>query len=143
MVTLATRWHGDPVRRRSGDPRCDDGAMFLCFPIYPHKNDDFRDDCRLWRRRMAVHATNTKHSEGASCVEDYIVMTLRELHDSALNDQRQHATIHIIRAAGSSWGSESASKPLVYFGVLNDNLIKGIIACVKYIGRFLMKVQMY
>jgi hypothetical protein len=31
----------------------------------------------------------------------------------------------------------------VDFGVLNENLIKGLISCVKYISRFLMKVQMY
>jgi hypothetical protein len=31
---------------------------------------------------------------------------------------------------------ESASKPLVIFGVLNDNLIKGLISFVKYISRF-------
>jgi hypothetical protein len=35
---------------------------------------------------------------------------------------------------------ESASRPLVNFGVLNDNLIKGLISCVKCISRFLMKV---
>ncbi len=38
---------------------------------------------------------------------------------------------------------ESASRPLVNFGVLNDNLIKGLISCVKCIRRFLMKIQMY
>jgi hypothetical protein len=31
----------------------------------------------------------------------------------------------------------------VDFGVLNDNLIKGLISCVKYISKFLIKVQMY
>jgi hypothetical protein len=31
----------------------------------------------------------------------------------------------------------------VDFGILNDNLIKGLILCVKCITRFLMKVQMY
>jgi hypothetical protein len=31
----------------------------------------------------------------------------------------------------------------VDFDVLNDNLIKGLISCVKCIIRFLMKVQMY
>jgi hypothetical protein len=31
----------------------------------------------------------------------------------------------------------------VDFGVLNDTLIKCLISCVKYINRFLMKVQMY
>jgi hypothetical protein len=31
---------------------------------------------------------------------------------------------------------ESASMPLVDFGVLNDNLIKGLILCVKYLSRF-------
>jgi hypothetical protein len=31
----------------------------------------------------------------------------------------------------------------VDFGVLNDNLIKCLISCVKCISRFLMKVQMY
>jgi hypothetical protein len=31
----------------------------------------------------------------------------------------------------------------VDFGVLNDNLIKGLILCIKYISKFLMKVQMY
>jgi hypothetical protein len=31
---------------------------------------------------------------------------------------------------------ESASKLLVNFGVLNDNLIKGLISFVKYISRF-------
>jgi hypothetical protein len=36
--------------------------------------------------------------------------------------------------------NESASRPLVDFGVLNDNLIKGLISCVKCISRFLMKV---
>jgi hypothetical protein len=39
--------------------------------------------------------------------------------------------------------SESTSRPLVNFGVFNDNLIKGLISCVKCISRFLMKVQMY
>jgi hypothetical protein len=29
------------------------------------------------------------------------------------------------------------------FGVLNDNFIKGLTSCVKYISRFLMKVQMH
>jgi hypothetical protein len=38
---------------------------------------------------------------------------------------------------------ESASRPLVDFGVLNDNLIKGLISCVKCISRSLIKVQMY
>jgi hypothetical protein len=38
---------------------------------------------------------------------------------------------------------ESASRPLVDFGVLNDNLIKGLTSCVKCISRFLIKVQMY
>jgi hypothetical protein len=32
--------------------------------------------------------------------------------------------------------TESASKSLVDFGVLNDNLIKGLISCVKCISRF-------
>jgi hypothetical protein len=40
-------------------------------------------------------------------------------------------------------GCESASSLLVNFDVLNDNLIKGLISCVKYINMFLMKVQMY
>jgi hypothetical protein len=31
----------------------------------------------------------------------------------------------------------------VDFGILNDNLIKGLILCVKCISRFLMKIQMY
>jgi hypothetical protein len=35
---------------------------------------------------------------------------------------------------------ESASRPLVDFGVLNDNFIKRLISCVKCISRFLMKV---
>jgi hypothetical protein len=39
--------------------------------------------------------------------------------------------------------SESASRPLVDFSVLNDNLIKGLISCVMCITRFLVKVQMY
>jgi hypothetical protein len=38
---------------------------------------------------------------------------------------------------------ESATRPPVDFGVLNDNLIKGLISYVKCISRFLMKVQMY
>jgi hypothetical protein len=32
--------------------------------------------------------------------------------------------------------SESASRPLMDFGVLNDNLIKGLILCVKCLSRF-------
>jgi hypothetical protein len=32
--------------------------------------------------------------------------------------------------------TESASRPLVDFGVLNDNLMKGLISCVKYMSRF-------
>jgi hypothetical protein len=32
--------------------------------------------------------------------------------------------------------------PLVDFGVLNDNLIKDLISCVKCISMFLMKVQL-
>jgi hypothetical protein len=39
--------------------------------------------------------------------------------------------------------TESASRPIVDFGVANDNLIKGLISCVKCISGFLMKVQMY
>jgi hypothetical protein len=31
----------------------------------------------------------------------------------------------------------------VYIGILDDNLIKGLISCVKCIGRFLIKVQIY
>jgi hypothetical protein len=31
----------------------------------------------------------------------------------------------------------------VHFGVLNDNLINGLISCVKCISRFLMKLQMH
>jgi hypothetical protein len=31
---------------------------------------------------------------------------------------------------------ESESRPLVDFGVLNDNLIKGLILCVKCLSRF-------
>jgi hypothetical protein len=31
----------------------------------------------------------------------------------------------------------------VDFDVLNENLIKKLISCIKYISRFLMKVQMY
>jgi hypothetical protein len=38
---------------------------------------------------------------------------------------------------------ESASSPLVEFVVLNDNLIKGLISCIKCISRILMKVQTY
>jgi hypothetical protein len=38
---------------------------------------------------------------------------------------------------------ESASRPLVDFGVSNNNLIKRLISCVKCTSRFLMKVQMY
>jgi hypothetical protein len=38
---------------------------------------------------------------------------------------------------------ESASRLLVDFGVLNYNLIKGQISCVKCMSRFLMKVQIY
>jgi hypothetical protein len=32
--------------------------------------------------------------------------------------------------------SESASRPLVNFGVLNDNLIKCLISCAKCISKF-------
>jgi hypothetical protein len=38
---------------------------------------------------------------------------------------------------------ESAFRSLVDFSVLNDNLIKCLISCVKCISRFLMNVQMY
>jgi hypothetical protein len=38
---------------------------------------------------------------------------------------------------------ESASRPLVDFSVLNDNLITGLISCGKCIRIFLMKVQIY
>jgi hypothetical protein len=31
----------------------------------------------------------------------------------------------------------------VDFDVLNENLIKKLISCIKYISRFLIKVQMY
>jgi hypothetical protein len=47
----------------------------------------------------------------------------------------------IERVAGVVY--ESEFKPLVDFGVLNDNLIKGLISCGKYISRFLMKIQMF
>jgi hypothetical protein len=36
----------------------------------------------------------------------------------------------------SSVTAESTSRPLVGFGVLNDNLIKGLISFVKCISRF-------
>jgi hypothetical protein len=39
--------------------------------------------------------------------------------------------------------NESASRPLVDFGVLNDNLIKGLILCVMCISRFYMKSIKY
>jgi hypothetical protein len=39
--------------------------------------------------------------------------------------------------------SESASRPLVDFGVLKDNLIKGLISSVKCISRFQMKSTKY
>jgi hypothetical protein len=39
--------------------------------------------------------------------------------------------------------SESVSRPLLNFGVLNENLIKCLISCIKCISRFLIKVQMY
>jgi hypothetical protein len=35
---------------------------------------------------------------------------------------------------------ESVSSPLMNFGVLNDNLIKRLISCIKWISRFLMEV---
>jgi hypothetical protein len=38
---------------------------------------------------------------------------------------------------------ESASRPLMYFDVLNDNLIKWLISYLKWISMFLMEVQMY
>jgi hypothetical protein len=37
---------------------------------------------------------------------------------------------------GDQRGGESASMPLVDFGVLNDNLIKWLISCIKWISRF-------
>jgi hypothetical protein len=40
-------------------------------------------------------------------------------------------------------GDKSASRPLVDFGALNDNLIKGLISCINWISMFLIKVQMY
>jgi hypothetical protein len=49
--------------------------------------------------------------------------------------------IHFVRSPFSIF--ESASSPLVNFGVLNDNLIKGLISCVKCIRGFLVKVQMH
>jgi hypothetical protein len=39
--------------------------------------------------------------------------------------------------------TESASRPLVDFGVLNDNLIKGLILCVKCLSRFEIKSTKY
>jgi hypothetical protein len=36
--------------------------------------------------------------------------------------------------------SESVSRSLVNFGVLNDNFIKRLISCVKYISMFLIKI---
>jgi hypothetical protein len=39
--------------------------------------------------------------------------------------------------------SESASRPLVDFGVLNDKWIKGLISCIKFISRFQMKSTLY
>jgi hypothetical protein len=36
----------------------------------------------------------------------------------------------------SSHGPGCASRPLVYFGVLNDSFIKGLIFFVQYMGRF-------
>jgi hypothetical protein len=43
----------------------------------------------------------------------------------------------------SDENSESTSRSLVNFGVLNNNLITCLISCVKCINMFLMKVQMY
>jgi hypothetical protein len=37
----------------------------------------------------------------------------------------------IVKFENPNFGRESASRPLVDFGVLNDNLIKGLISCVK------------
>jgi hypothetical protein len=34
------------------------------------------------------------------------------------------------------FSNESVSRPLVEFDVLNDNLIKGLISCVKYMSMF-------
>jgi hypothetical protein len=38
--------------------------------------------------------------------------------------------------SGSGPDIESASRSLVDFGVLNDNLIEGLILCVKCLSRF-------
>jgi hypothetical protein len=38
---------------------------------------------------------------------------------------------------------KSASRSLVAFGVLNDNLIKNLISFVKCISMFLIKIQMH
>jgi hypothetical protein len=38
---------------------------------------------------------------------------------------------------------ESAFRSIVDFGVLNVNLIKGLILCVKCMSRFLIEIQMY
>jgi hypothetical protein len=49
------------------------------------------------------------------------------------------------RVMGVPWPAsmsvvKSVSRSLVDFGVLNDNLIKGLISCVKCISMFLMNV---
>jgi hypothetical protein len=40
------------------------------------------------------------------------------------------------RAVVAAIDVESASRPLVDFGGLNDNLIKGLILCIKFLSRF-------
>jgi hypothetical protein len=48
--------------------------------------------------------------------------------------------VAVVDRACHSYVIESASRPLVGFGVLNNNLIKGLISFIKCISMFLMKV---
>jgi hypothetical protein len=79
-------------------------------------------------------ATSSRTAPSHCCFSDPKPATLDPIpcHRSHASppESRPYGELHTVSPF------ESASRALVNFGVLNDNLIKGLILCVKYLSRF-------
>jgi hypothetical protein len=78
-------------------------------------------------RHQLMHFFSATRATGAMTILTVLDDVLQEFPTTQLEDE-------LVFQRGKR--CESASRPLVDFGVLNDNLIKGLIMCVKCLSMF-------
>jgi hypothetical protein len=129
-------WTDSPLLRKSAPnstSQPDWVAHKTCLSFSPNTTIEA---VRLSQTYIDEQATSITGPISPAC-DQYVQYLLTGTNTSVLNRHRRGATILNVPAY------ESTSRPLVNFGVLNDNFIKELISCIKWISKYKLKSTKY